>query len=49
MVGCVSMFHIETTTLTDCLSRSFSIYRLPHIIVSDNDPSFVSGECKRFY
>ena len=41
-----SMDDIKTNTLIDCLCTSFCIHVLPHIIVSDNGPSFASSEFK---
>ena len=43
-----SMSDIKTVTLIDTLRTSFATHGLPHIIVSDNRPSFTSKEFKNF-
>ena len=42
------MSDIKTVTLIDTLRTSFATHGLPHIIVSDNRPSFTSKEFKNF-
>ena len=43
------MGYIKSNTLIDCLLALFCIHGIPHIIVSDIGPSFVSSEFKEFY
>lgn len=42
------MKNISANLTINCLRHSFSTHGLPHIIVSDNGPSFISNEFKNF-
>ena len=47
-IGAIPMTNITSSAVIDCLRSTFSIHGIPYFIVSDNGPSLVSEEFKRF-
>ena len=47
-IDAVPMTNITSSAAIDCLRSTFSIHGIPYFIVSDNGPSLVSEEFKKF-
>ena len=47
-IDAIPMTNITSSAVIDCLRSTFSIHGIPYFIVSDNGPSLVSEEFKKF-
>ena len=48
-IDTIPMTNITSSAVIDCLRSTFSIHGIPYFIVSDNGPSLVSEEFKKFF
>ena len=48
-IDAIPMTNITSSAVIDCLRSTFSIHGIPYFIVSDNGPSLVSEEFKKFF